>query len=124
MQMNIHLRLPLKDEQLFKTILSSPGDKTDLIVFEPDLLPKGIEIIKLYMEPKKGFFTISASTRKNESVPLRVALLDENGKEIWMQTFTAPFSMQITATVQKAGKTLVFSVPDEGLKFITRAKNP
>ena len=76
------------------------------------------------MVPKKGFFAISVSTRKKEFVPLRVSLLNEDGKEIWMQTFTAPFSMQITATVQKAGKTLVFSVPDDKSNFITRAKSP
>ena len=75
------------------------------------------------MVPKKGFLVISVSTRKKESVPLRVALLNEEGKEIWMQTFTAPFTMQITATVQKAGKTLVFSIPNEESKFITQAKD-
>ena len=115
--------VPLKDDQPFGTILSSADSKTDLLVFDPDLVSKGIESIKLSMLPKKGFFMISVSTRKQESVPLRVALLNEEGKEIWMQTFTAPFSMQITATVQKAGKTLVFSIPDEESKFITQAKD-
>jgi len=112
--------VPLKDEQAFRTILSSPESKTDLIIFEPDLLPQGIELIKLAMKPKQGLFAISTTTRKNEPVPLKVALLDENGKEIWMQTFTAPFEMKITATVQKSGSTLVFSIPDNGTKFITR----
>ena len=115
--------VPLKDDQPFRTILSSVDNKTDLLIFDPDLVPKGIEEIKLLMVPKKGFITISVSTRKKEPVPLRVALLDEEGKEIWMQTFTAPFSMQITATVQKAGKTLVFSIPNEESKFITQAKD-
>jgi len=116
--------VPLKDEKPFKTILSSIDNKSDLLIFDPDLVPKGIEEIKLFMLPKKGLFTISVSTRKEESVPLRVALLDENGKEIWMQTFVAPFAMQITATVQKPGKTLVFSIPDDESKFITLAKDP
>jgi len=116
--------VPLKDEKPFKTILSSIDNKSDLLIFDPDLVPKGIEEIKLFMLPKKNFITISVSTRKSEAVPLRVALLDEDGKEIWMQTFVAPFAMQITATVQKPGKTLVFSIPNDESKFITQVKDP
>ena len=113
-------KVPLPDEQPFKTVLYSVDTKRDLLVFEPELIPKGIEIIKVNLKPKEGIFMLTASTRKNAVVPLKVTLLNADGKILWEQTFSAPFSQLITAKVREPGKTLVFSIPNESVKLVTR----
>ncbi|HKP31269.1 MAG TPA: hypothetical protein VJT83_01005, partial [Chitinophagaceae bacterium] len=111
-------KIPLPDEQPFRTVLTLIDTKEDLLVFEPDLVPAGIEGIKINMRPKLGGFELTTLTRNGKQVPLQVTLVNENGKVLWQEIFTAPFSEKITATVQEAGKKLVFSIP----KLITRAK--
>ena len=114
-------QVPLPDQQPFRTVLTSLDIQKDLLVFEPDLLPMGIEMIKVNMKPKQNFFMLTASTRDNAQVPLKATLYNATGKVLWEQTFTAPFSQQITATVQEPGKMLVFSIPNMGSKLITQA---
>ena len=74
------------------------------------------------MKPKQDYFLLSASTRNNTQVPLKATLYNATGKVLWEQTFTAPFSQQITATVQESGAMLVFSIPGMGSKLITQAE--
>lgn len=112
--------VPLPDQQPFRTVLSSAGTKRDLLIFEPDLLPMGIEMVKVNIKPKQHYFLLTASTRNNMQVPFKATLLNANGQVLWEQTFIAPFSQQITATVQEPGKTLIFSIPNMGQKLITR----
>ena len=109
------LTVPLPDQQPYTTVLSSTDAQKDLVVFEPDLVPMGISSVTLNMKPKQHYVLISATTRNNASVPMKVSLLNANGAVIWQQTFTAPFSQQVQATVQEWGQKLVFSKAD----FIT-----
>ena len=115
-------QVPLPDQQPFRLVLASLDIQKDLLVFEPDLLPMGIEEIKLNMKPKQNYFMLTASTRNNSQVPLKATLLNASGKVLWEQTFTAPFSQQITATVQEPGAMLIFSIPGMGSKLITQAE--
>ena len=115
--------VPLKDEQPFRTILSSLDTKKDLLVFEPELVQKGIEFIDVHMKPKEGIFILTASTRKNEPIPLKVTLLNDDGKVLWEETFTAPFTQQIKAKVKEPGVKLIFSIPKEGANILTHTKS-
>lgn len=117
-----YFQVPLPDQQPFRAILSSTDVQKDLLVFEPDLLPMGIETIKVEFKPKQKFFMLTASTRNNSQVPLRATLYNSNGKVLWEQSFTAPLSQQITATVQEPGVRLVFSVPGLQRELITQAQ--
>jgi len=80
----------LTDQQPFKTVLFSPDAQRDVLVFEPDLLPMGIEIITVKFQPKQNFFQLTASTRNNASVPLKATLLNANGKVLWEQPLPPP----------------------------------
>jgi hypothetical protein len=113
------LTVPLPDQQPYKTILSSTDAQKDLLVFEPDLVPLGIGSITLKMQPKQNYFLLSATTRNNAVVPIKATLLNAKGAILWQQTFTAPFSQQINATVQEPGQVLVFSKADQGANLIT-----
>jgi hypothetical protein len=106
------LSVPLADQQAYKTVLLTPDNGAkDLFIFEPDLVQKGIESIKINMKPKSGYFLLSATTRQGQPVDLQVSLLDAKGNTLWTQTFTAPFSKEISATVNQPGQVLVFAVP-------------
>ena len=117
------LTVPLPDQQPYRTILSSTDAQKDLLIFEPDLVPLGIATITLNMKPKENYFLLSASTRNNAVVPIKATLKNAKGEVLWEQTFTAPFSQQINATVQEPGQVLIFSKADQGANIITRASN-
>lgn len=113
--------VPLPDQQPYKTILSSTDAQQDLLIFEPDLVPMGIATITVNLKPKQNYFLLSASTRNNAVVPIKATLKNAKGDILWEQTFTAPFSQQINATVQEPGQVLIFSKADQGANIITRA---
>jgi hypothetical protein len=115
-------QVPLADVQGYKTVLSSTDKQQDLLVFDADLVEKGIASLKVDIRPKQNYFTVTASTKNNMQVPLTVTLTDVKGNAIWSKSFTAPFSQQITDRVQQRGQTLVFSVPDQGGKLITKVE--
>ncbi|MGB8192113.1 MAG: hypothetical protein WCF67_09355 [Chitinophagaceae bacterium] len=114
------LHVPLQDVQGYKTVLASTDVGKELAVFDADLPEKGIATVTLNMKPKQNYFKLSATTKNNQVVPLTVTLINAKGVKIWEKTFTAPFSQEITDTVQEAGQTLIFSVPD-GMKLITKS---
>lgn len=104
--------IPLPDQQAYRTILSSTDAQKDLLIFEPDLVPAGIASITVNMKPKQNYFLLSATTRNNAVVPMKATLKNAQGQTLWEQTFTAPFSQQIQATVQEPGQVLIFSKAD------------
>lgn len=107
------LQVPLPDVQGYKTTLYSTALQRDLLVFEANLVEKGIVSVKIDMKPKQNYFTLTAVTKNNMQVPLMVTLTDAKGNAIWSKSFTAPFSqVQVADRVQQQGKALVFSVPD------------
>lgn len=116
------LQVPLADLQGYKTTLYSPALKKDLLVFEADLVEKGIVSVNVNMKPKQNYFTLTATTKNNMQVPLMVTLTDAKGNAIWSKSFTAPLSQMVTDRVQQQGQTLVFSVPDQGGKLITKVE--
>lgn len=107
------LQVPLADVQGYKTVLSSIDKQQDVMVFDADLIEKGIASIKVDLRPKQNYFMLTVATKNNMQVPLTVTLTDAKGNAIWSKSFTAPFSqVQVTDRVQQQGQTLVFSVLD------------
>ncbi len=106
------LSVPLPDDHGFKTVLATPDNgQKDLIVFESNLVEKGIASLTVSMKPKQNNLLLSATTRKNVTVPLKVELLNAQGAILWTQTFKAPFSQEIKALVKEPGQQLRFSIP-------------
>jgi hypothetical protein len=113
-------QVPLADVQGYKTILSSIDKQQDVMVFDADLVEKGIASIAIDIRPKQNYFKVTAVTKNNMQVPLMVTLTDAKGNAIWSRSFIAPFSQMVTDRVQQQGQTLVFSVPEQGGKLITK----
>jgi hypothetical protein len=111
--------VPLPDLQPYRTILASTDAQKDLLIFEPDLVPAGIASFTVNMKPKQHYLLLSATTRNNAQVPVKATLKNAKGTVLWEQTFTAPFSQQINATVQEPGQVLIFSKADQLQPLIT-----
>lgn len=112
------LGIPLKDDQPYSARFTDIGTQQDLLLFDENLVEKGIESISLSMKPGENFFNIVAKTDKGVNVPLKVELLGGKGEVLWTKEFLAPFDEQITDKVKTPGQKLRFSVPDIEKKSI------
>lgn len=104
-------QFPLKDDQPYTMVLSSVGDNhpENIFILDDDLVSMGISNINIHMAPKNNYFLLAVETDKDEQVPFKMSLLNEEGKVIWEEKFTAPTQKEIMALVDKPGTTLQFS---------------
>ncbi|AYB35138.1 T9SS type A sorting domain-containing protein [Chryseolinea soli] len=111
---------PVDDKQPYITTVAMENDKKlqDVVVFDKELVPGGIESIKMEMKPRQKEFYLTVETEKNKKVPFIMALLDAAGKTLWQQEFTAPLSTSIDAVTKQRGTTLRF-LPAQGTNGIT-----
>jgi hypothetical protein len=104
--------IPLDGKLSFKTTLSLVRqNKEDLFAIDEDLISKGITGLRIAINPKNENFLLAARTQDGMVVPLRITLINKNGKEIWRKELKAPFITNIKDKVAEPGVTLRFSVP-------------
>ena len=113
--------VPLKDDQSYiASLMSVTKEATQpLIVMADNLVPKGISTVSLFMKPTQDYFKLSATTDNDIKIPLKLTLLNAQGKAIWEKEFIAPFSTEITDKVKEPGQTLYFTIPETLQKTIT-----
>jgi hypothetical protein len=111
---------PIDDKQPYIVTAAMEIDKKlqDVVVFDKELVPAGIESIKMEMKPRQKEFHLMVETEKDKKVPFIMALLDAAGKTLWQQEFTAPLSTRIDAITKQRGTTLRF-MPAQGTQGIT-----
>lgn len=106
---------PADDKQPFITTVGMLQGKTfeDVLIFDKELVPAGLESIGLEMKPQSRQFQLTATADNGKKVPFIMALLDANGKTIWQETYTAPLSTSVKAEVKEPGVSLRFmAVPN------------
>ena len=91
------------------TFSSTENGSRDLILIDQDVVQNGVSAIALSMQPAQGSFLLSATTRQGVTVPLRIELLNKDGKPIWQKEMKAPFFTIITDQVNEAGEKLRIS---------------
>jgi len=103
---------PVDDKQSFIATTSIKTDKgfQDLVVLDKELVPAGIEELKLEMNPAQQKMQLAVSTEKDAKVPFVMALQDANGKTLWEQKFTAPITTAVSGTTSQRGTTLRFKL--------------
>ena len=111
---------PIDDKLPYITTVAMENNKKlqDVVVFDKELVPGGIEGIKMEMKPRQKEFYLTVETEKDKKVPFLMALLDATGKTLWQQAFTAPLSTRIDAVTKQRGTTLRF-MPAQGTNGIS-----
>lgn len=103
---------PVDDKQSFIATTGIEINKVfqDFVVLDKELVPAGIEELKLQMSPRDQKIQLAVATEKNAKVPFVMALQDAAGKTLWQQKFTAPLATGVNGVTSQRGTTLRFMV--------------
>ncbi len=99
---------PVDDKQSFIATAAIETNKVfqDFVVFDKELVPAGIEEVKLQMTSRDQKIQLNVATEKNVKVPFIIALQDAEGKTLWQQKFTAPLATVVEVATLQRGTTL------------------
>jgi len=103
---------PVDDKQSFIATAAMGTNKMfqDFVVLDKELVPAGIEELKLQMTSRDQKVQLAVGTEKNVKVPFVMVLQDENGKSLWQQKFTAPLTTIVDVATTQRGTTLRFMI--------------
>ncbi|AYB33724.1 T9SS type A sorting domain-containing protein [Chryseolinea soli] len=101
---------PVDDKQSFiaTTAIGTQKVFQDFVVFDKELVPAGIEEVKLQMTSRDQKIQLNVATEKDVKVPFIIALQDADGKTLWQQKFTAPLATVVEVAAPQRGTTLRF----------------
>ena len=111
---------PADDKQSFIATTAIETNKLfqDFVVLDKELVPAGIEDLKLQMTTHDQKVQLTVATEKNVKVPFIMALQDTDGKTLWQQKFTAPLATVVDVVAPQRGTTLRFMI-DAGVTQVT-----
>ncbi|HEY5748595.1 MAG TPA: T9SS type A sorting domain-containing protein [Chryseolinea sp.] len=103
---------PADDKQSFITTMAMETNKVfqDFVVLDKELVPAGIEELKLQMTSLDQKIQLTVATEKDVKVPFIIALQDAGGKTLWQQKFTAPLTTVVDVATPQRGTTLRFMI--------------
>ncbi|MBL0739852.1 T9SS type A sorting domain-containing protein [Chryseolinea lacunae] len=119
---------PIEDKKpLVETLtMGNANAAQNVIIFDKDLVPSGIENIALQLKPQEKLFNLTVETEKDKTVPFTMTLLDANGKSLWQGKFVAPLATRIDAVTSQRGTTLRFApvLPLQSITSVSVYPNP
>jgi len=118
--------IPLNDTQPYTLTLAVGKDKLfkGVLLFDKDLVNKGIEEMSLDMYPKEDHFFLTVMTDNNKPVSFTMTLRNTKGESLWQQQYTAPMDELIRAYAPKTGDYLQFSLAQAPKGTTTYYPNP
>ena len=102
---------PLKDKELFDLSLGVSNGQSfqNVLLVDKGLVPLGISVIKLSMEPKFGRVHLSVETDNNKVIPFPNKLAWRKWQNTLGGEVSCPFNQAISASLIEPGATLRFS---------------
>jgi len=118
--------IPLADTQPYELSLAVEKNNTpnNVLVFDKDLVNKGVESIVIDLYPKDEYIYLTVTTDKNVKIPFTMSLKNTQGQSLWEGKYTAPMDQLIREFVSKAGDYLQFSLQQAAVSGVTYYPNP